>query len=62
MVAEDGGVMTLSAPHLLLLLLLLLLLCRLAAAGWQDCQLLTEQQLSAKYGVEHAQPILIGNV
>jgi hypothetical protein len=40
----------------------LLLLCRLDAAGWGDCQLLTKQQLSAKYGVEHAQPILIGNV
>jgi hypothetical protein len=41
---------------------LLLLLRRLTAAGWRDCQLLTEKQLTAKYGVEHAQPILVGSV
>ncbi|KAF6257665.1 S-adenosyl-L-methionine-dependent methyltransferase [Scenedesmus sp. NREL 46B-D3] len=35
---------------------------RLAAAGWRGCQLLTEQQLAAKYQVVHAQPILIGSV
>ncbi|WIA44585.1 hypothetical protein OEZ86_007308 [Tetradesmus obliquus] len=37
-------------------------LSRLAAAGWRDCQLLDEQQLVAKYGVEHAQPILVGSL
>lgn len=33
--------------------------CRLSAAGWQQCELLTAQQLAAKYGVEAAQPILL---
>jgi O-methyltransferase involved in polyketide biosynthesis len=35
---------------------------RLCAAGWADCRLLTKEQLTAKYGTAHAQPILVGGI